>query len=415
MSIIKPKRGTGSPAGSIDTNEIAMDTAAQVLYVSTDGSDAIQLADDSRNYLENVSYFLADFNAGGYPQTAVLGNNKISTYGAQNASIEIKTGQFAAGANKGPVKIDATKLDMDSNPIDNIDSTTFVSGVNPTIKWANDYNSNAAQTVEDNGGSEQENAVWYKWDNQYLGQFSFKKRSAGNHQFRLATFDQGIGNWSILRHEKYVSGVSDGYTVLSNGGNNGELSMTEDKCDLSYRLDIFNGRTNSGSGLSPHALFCQTDMSQDATLDIMNSATFNTVYGTQTKRNGMQNSISFGIENDADGYEQVGRISAVYDSNGLENKLRMQSNNEAGTGANTLEGGSVVGSGNGKANITCLSFNTNVPVKLPEYTVAQLGSLNSQNGMQVYCTDGDAGSPCLAVYDGLGWKRVALGAAVSTT
>ena len=326
-------------------------------------------------------------------------NNKISTYGAQNASIEIKTGQFAAGANKGPVKIDATKLDMDSNPIDLIDSTTFVNGTNPTIKFSNDYNSNAAQTVEDNGGSEQENAVWYKWDNQYLGQFMFKKRSAGNHQFRLATYDQGIGNWSIIRHEKYVSGVSDGYTVLSNGGNNGELTMTQDKCDLSYRLDIFNGRTNSGTGLSPHALFCQTDMSQDATLDIMNSATFNTTYGTQTKRNGMQNSISFGIENDADGYEQVGRISAVYDSNGLDNKLRLQSNNEAGTGANTLEGGSVVGSGNGKANITCLSFNTNVPVKLPEYTVAQLGTLNSQNGMQVYCSDGDAGSPCLAVYD----------------
>lgn len=32
-----------------------------------------------------------------------------------------------------------------------------------------------------------------------------------------------------------------------------------------------------------------------------------------------------------------------------------------------------------------------------------------------YCTDGDAGADCLAVYDGTSWKRIALGAAISTT
>jgi hypothetical protein len=55
MGTIKLRRGTGSPAGSLAANEVAMDTAAQVLYVSTDGSDAVQLADDTENFLANAS------------------------------------------------------------------------------------------------------------------------------------------------------------------------------------------------------------------------------------------------------------------------------------------------------------------------------------------------------------------------
>ncbi len=46
---IKPKRGSGSPAGSLETNEIAMDTSAKKLYVSTDGSNAIVLAENISN------------------------------------------------------------------------------------------------------------------------------------------------------------------------------------------------------------------------------------------------------------------------------------------------------------------------------------------------------------------------------
>lgn len=46
---IKPKRGTGSPAGSLEANEIAMDTSAKKLYVSTDGSNAVVLAENIVN------------------------------------------------------------------------------------------------------------------------------------------------------------------------------------------------------------------------------------------------------------------------------------------------------------------------------------------------------------------------------
>ena len=36
-------------------------------------------------------------------------------------------------------------------------------------------------------------------------------------------------------------------------------------------------------------------------------------------------------------------------------------------------------------------------------------------GKVVYCTDGDGGSPCLAVDNGSSWLRINLGAAVSAT
>jgi len=50
MGTIKLRRGTGSPAGSLAQYEVAMDVAAKNLYVSTDGTDAVILAnkyDDS--------------------------------------------------------------------------------------------------------------------------------------------------------------------------------------------------------------------------------------------------------------------------------------------------------------------------------------------------------------------------------
>lgn len=55
MGTIKLKRGTGSPAGSIEANEVAMDVAAKNLYTSTNGSDAVVLADNTVNTLSGIS------------------------------------------------------------------------------------------------------------------------------------------------------------------------------------------------------------------------------------------------------------------------------------------------------------------------------------------------------------------------
>ena len=54
-----------------------------------------------------------------------------------------------------------------------------------------------------------------------------------------------------------------------------------------------------------------------------------------------------------------------------------------------------------------------VLITLPSYAVAGLPTAGTA-GRIVFCTDGDSGSKCLAVDDGTAWKRVSLGATVST-
>lgn len=53
-TVIKPRRGSGSPAGSLAQYEIAMDVDAQVLYVSSDGVDALVLAEPVIPAVENA-------------------------------------------------------------------------------------------------------------------------------------------------------------------------------------------------------------------------------------------------------------------------------------------------------------------------------------------------------------------------
>jgi hypothetical protein len=54
--------------------------------------------------------------------------------------------------------------------------------------------------------------------------------------------------------------------------------------------------------------------------------------------------------------------------------------------------------------------------KLPTGTVAEVNAYtNKAAGQLVYVTDGNAGSACLAVYDGSNWKVVALGATIATS
>lgn len=53
-------------------------------------------------------------------------------------------------------------------------------------------------------------------------------------------------------------------------------------------------------------------------------------------------------------------------------------------------------------------------IDLKTYTVATLPTASTHTGYIVYCTDGDTGSPCVAVSNGTSWKVIALGATVST-
>ena len=63
----------------------------------------------------------------------------------------------------------------------------------------------------------------------------------------------------------------------------------------------------------------------------------------------------------------------------------------------------------GVVNIT----NTH-SLQLPAYTVSQATGLgNVANGQLIYVSNGDSGSPCLAVYANSAWKRVSFGANIS--
>ena len=55
------------------------------------------------------------------------------------------------------------------------------------------------------------------------------------------------------------------------------------------------------------------------------------------------------------------------------------------------------------------------PFALADYSVAELPSASANPQSVVYCSNGDAGNPCLAVSNGTNWLRVALGAAVAAS
>jgi hypothetical protein len=54
-------------------------------------------------------------------------------------------------------------------------------------------------------------------------------------------------------------------------------------------------------------------------------------------------------------------------------------------------------------------------IALTPRTVSQLTALTGAAGDIAYCSNGDAGNPCLAVYNGTAWKRIALGTTISAT
>lgn len=58
-------------------------------------------------------------------------------------------------------------------------------------------------------------------------------------------------------------------------------------------------------------------------------------------------------------------------------------------------------------------LETGEALALPSYAVAALPAAASNSGRIVHCTNGAAGSPCLAYSNGTSWLRVLLGAAVA--
>jgi len=60
------------------------------------------------------------------------------------------------------------------------------------------------------------------------------------------------------------------------------------------------------------------------------------------------------------------------------------------------------------------TVNGLVSVTLKNYSLAETSNIGDpQVGQIIYVTDGDGGSPCLAVYSGGDWNRISLGLPIS--
>jgi hypothetical protein len=89
---------------------------------------------------------------------------------------------------------------------------------------------------------------------------------------------------------------------------------------------------------------------------------------------------------------------------------------------NTTNGNAVT-TINGVANVAVFAssgvyvdtLSATANLALPVYTVAAANALSGiATGQLIYVSNGDSGNPCLAVYSSGAWKRVALGATIST-
>ena len=495
MSIIKPKRGTGSPAGSIVANEIAMDTTSRTLYTSTDGSDAVIIGNDTEYFLANNTISGLNNVTGPYAgvsrstrqntsQNFILtgaeiirdlgSDGAVSGFEPRTASLDFSVKSDATNTNNSPQNIyaggitggsgsndgtganyvacfayddgitsfskpliwegtkDHFKTEVEILANEGISTKTVTitpasGSSNPNIIINQDqYSANGIEIVADKSQNNGRNITWWNFDNagskEYVGQIMWEADSGGtasDHYFKLATYP-GSGN----RTDTIMDSWTNHYTRIGNGfhdasNNNqmeGYLRLSQDQADISgLALYVTNGRNPSTGTLGPNSLKVTTDMSQDTTVGIMNSATFGLDYkGSAIPTTYTQNTMTFTVQNDAGETAGtnpvVGRISAVQNADPLENQIILRAANHGNTGGNADNGATQGGS----VTLTSYLMNANVPVALPVYTLTEANALsNLSEGAVIYVSNGNAGAKTLAVYDGSNWKVVALGATIS--
>lgn len=133
-----------------------------------------------------------------------------------------------------------------------------------------------------------------------------------------------------------------------------------------------------------------------------------------------------GIEVDASFLNQLGEPTVTIDESsvnitggtisGLSSPIAIADGGTNATSASAARSnlglGTIATQGSDAISVTGGTMS-GVLITLPSYAVSALPSAGTA-GRVVFCTDGDSGSKCLAVDDGTAWKRVALGATVST-
>ena len=127
MGTIKLKRGTGSPAGSLEQYEVAMDVAAQTLYVSSNGTDAVILANkyddgDAVTAIEDASSLTLSGTVDADDTLTAMGGLTVDAQYNGNPNISYSNTLFAkravdGGANSGDRTVATIWRDLDSEVI----------------------------------------------------------------------------------------------------------------------------------------------------------------------------------------------------------------------------------------------------------------------------------------------------------
>lgn len=392
MSVkIKPKRGSGSPAGSIETNEIAMDTTAKKLYVSTDGSNAVVLADDTQTYLDGVN--LVDYN-GSTPTDINLGSCQVGT-GAAGERLELTGGssgiriKSAVDAQANNITTTGTvtggTLAGTAGNITTVTATTL-SGTTVQSESGNDLTvfPNAEQklvlkaTTTPGGGSASTAQIDIEYDGS--NQFTIDSDSTSNKRIavkgdRASMLAPGSSNDTevTVRSDRVVMGVDgtlymtlrsdqiqlskdldmqgndivDASEIKGQSGGNLELkTLGTNNIVLTSTNDIdmsvgavttdnvnISGKTNiTGDNSQPHTLKVLTNMNDSASDDIHNSQTYvlqGYLNGSNGIKDNVQNSVTYQVESDTETLT-VGRVSAEYQANGVGNRMKIISVNNGG-------------------------------------------------------------------------------------
>ena len=236
MGTIKLRRGTGSPAGSLQQYEVAMDVAAKNLYVSTDGSDAEILADNTENFLETNTTELditSDID---------MNNNEITGLDKVEFSDSTTNNEIVYNGNQGSAfNFQSLKISSKFNP----NLVPNLSGADGTFQISNYKDAGNSflnrlelQTenrkaffgifVEDTGTGD---------DGSHSTIFSLKGSDSSSVFNQLQSFTSASGTPGPTRLDitgSVVSFYSDEYRLPTSDGTNGQVLKTNGTGDLTF-------------------------------------------------------------------------------------------------------------------------------------------------------------------------------------
>ena len=102
----------------------------------------------------------------------------------------------------------------------------------------------------------------------------------------------------------------------------------------------------------------------------------------------------------------------------MKNDVTVNDNLKVNTNL-TVDGNTQLGNANTDTATSTAKFVTQNGLVLTSLNVATANTLAGlgviDEGSIIYCTDGDSGSKCIAIYDGSNWKRISLGANISSS